>query len=61
MSCFGVGGDDRNEQPAVVDLLADLAVPGIAAPQLALVEPDFDTGGAECLAILSAASASCEA
>ena len=58
---LGVGGDHRNEQHAVVDLLVDLAVPGIAASQLALIEPDFDTGGAERSQILWAASTSCEA
>jgi hypothetical protein len=33
-----------------VDLLANLAVPRIAAPQFALVEPDFDARCPECFA-----------
>jgi hypothetical protein len=42
--------DDRNEQRTVVDLLADGSVPSLATSQLALVEPDLDTGRPECLA-----------
>jgi hypothetical protein len=37
-------GNDRHEERAVADLLADLLVPDIPAPQLALVEPDLDAG-----------------
>ena len=33
-------------------LVSDLLIPRIAAAQLALVEPDFDTGGAQGLANL---------
>ena len=43
-------GDDRNEQRTVVDLLADGSVPGIAASQLDLVEPNLDARRSECLA-----------
>jgi len=39
------GRDDRDEQSAVVNLLADLAVPGIPTPQLALIEPNLDAAG----------------
>jgi hypothetical protein len=41
--------DDRNEKRAGLDLLADRPVPGVPAPQLALVEPDLDAGGSQCL------------
>jgi len=44
VACLRMRGDQRDEQPAVVNLLSDLAVPGISAPQLALVEPDLDAG-----------------
>jgi hypothetical protein len=37
-------GNNRKEQGAVADLLPDLPVPSISAAQLALVEPDFDSG-----------------
>ena len=43
-------GDDREEERAGLDLLADRLVPGIPAAQLALVEPDLDAGSAERLA-----------
>jgi hypothetical protein len=33
-----------------MDLLPDLPIPGVATTKFTLVEPDFDTGGAECLA-----------
>ena len=42
--------DDREEQRAGLDLLADRLVPRIPAPKLALVEPDFDASGAQRLA-----------
>jgi hypothetical protein len=38
----GVRRDDRDEQRAVADLLADLQVPGVPAAQLALIKPDLD-------------------
>jgi hypothetical protein len=34
--------DYREKQGAGLDLLADRLIPGVPAPQLALVEPDFD-------------------
>ena len=42
--------DNGKEQGAGLDLPADRLVPGVPAPQLAFVEPDFDTGGAQRLA-----------
>jgi hypothetical protein len=42
--------DDRNKQSAGLDLLADGLIPGFSAPQLALVEPNFDSTGSQCLA-----------
>ena len=44
--------DDRHEQRAGLDLLTDRLVPGVPAPQLALVEPNLDSGGSQCLANL---------
>jgi hypothetical protein len=44
--------DDRDEQGAGLDLLADRPVPRVPAAQLALVEPDFNARSAECLANL---------
>jgi hypothetical protein len=56
---FRVRGDHRDEEPAVVDTLADPPVPSVSPPQLALVEPDFDaccpqgcTDPLSCLRIL---------
>src|SRR6185312_6524350 len=49
-SLLGMLGDDGNEQDAVLDLLPDLLVPGIPAPQLALVEKDLDARDTQCLA-----------
>jgi hypothetical protein len=49
-ACLRGSRDDWNEQGAIVDVLSDLTVPDITAPQLALVEPDLDTGGAERVA-----------
>ena len=43
-------GDQRNEERAVVDLAPDLLIPDVTAAQLALVEPDLDTGRAQRLA-----------
>jgi len=37
-----IGGNYRDKESAIVNLLADLPVPGFATTQLALVEPDFD-------------------
>src|SRR5688572_1142518 len=39
-----VSRDDRNEQRAVLDLLADRCIPGISPAQLTLVEPNLDSG-----------------
>ena len=49
---LGVLGDNRDKEDAVVDLVADLLVPRIPAPQLALIEEDLDTTGTECIADL---------
>jgi hypothetical protein len=46
----GIGGDDRDEQGAVANLPPYLLVPGIAAAQLALVEPNFDARGLQRIA-----------
>src|SRR4051812_43495064 len=45
--CLRVRRNNRHEQRAFLDLFANLCVPRIAAPELALIEPDFDSGGAE--------------
>jgi|SRR6516225_5777874 len=47
---LGVGGYQREKQPAVVDLLPDLVIPGLPTPQLALVEPDLNACRAQGLA-----------
>src|SRR5271156_7118333 len=39
---LGPSRDDRHEVIAFADLLADLLIPGVAAPELALVEPDIE-------------------
>jgi hypothetical protein len=39
-----MSGDDRNEERAVTDLIADLAIPGVPAPEFALVKPDLNAG-----------------
>jgi hypothetical protein len=44
--------NDRYEQTAAVDLLANLAIPNIASPQLALIEPDLYAGCTQCIANL---------
>jgi hypothetical protein len=36
----------------VVDLVADLLIPCVSAPQLALIEKDLNAGGAKCIANL---------
>ena len=58
---FGVGRDQRKEQRAILDLLADLLIPGIAAAQFATVEPDFEPAARSASQMRRAASASCEA
>jgi hypothetical protein len=47
-----VGGDQGDEQAAVVDSLANLPIPGVAAAQLALIEKDLDAARAQCLSNL---------
>ena len=49
---LGVLGDERNEERAVVDLVPDLLIPRVPAPQLALIEKDLDAGRTQCLANL---------
>jgi hypothetical protein len=49
---FRMGRDKGYEQPAVVDPLANLAIPSVAAPQLALVEEDLDATSPQCIAKL---------
>ena len=44
---LGVGRDDGYEQPAVVDVRADVAIPGVASAQLVLVKPHLDAACAE--------------
>ena len=45
-------GDNRNEERAVVDLVPDLLIPNVPAPQLALIEKHPDAGRTQCLANL---------
>ena len=47
---LSMGRNDGDKERAVVDLLADLPVPSISAPQFALVEPDLDVGGPQRIA-----------
>ena len=47
---LGVLGDKRNEERAVVDLVPDLLIPRVPAPQLALIEKDLNARRAQCLA-----------
>ena len=47
VSCFGVGGDNADEQSAVVDLLPDAAVPGVSATSFLAIEPDLHASGAQ--------------
>jgi len=49
---LGVLGDKRNEEGAVVDLVSDLLIPRVPAPQLAQIEKDPDAGRTQCLANL---------
>jgi hypothetical protein len=51
-SLLGVLRDQRDEQRAVVDLLTDLPIPGVATAQLALVEPGLNPGSPEGIASL---------
>ena len=44
-----MGRDDREEERAFPYLVANLLVPNIAAPKFALIEPDFDAGGSQCV------------
>jgi hypothetical protein len=46
-------GNNRDKEDTIVDLVPDLLVPGISAPQLALVEEDLDAGSAQRLSNLS--------
>jgi len=47
VACLRVGGDERDEQRARLDLRADLRVPRVAAAQLVLIEPDLDAKAAQ--------------
>ena len=49
---LGMLGHDRHEQGAVVDLVTDLLIPRVPAPQLALIEKDLDGGRTQSLANL---------
>ena len=49
---LGVLGDNRNKECAVVDLVPDLLIPAVSAPQLPLVERDLDTRRTQSLANL---------
>ena len=43
-------GDDGHEERAIMELTPDPLIPGVAASQLTLVEPDLYPGGAKCIA-----------
>jgi hypothetical protein len=45
-----VGGNQRHEQRAVPDALADRSIPRVTAAQLVLIEPDLDTRGLQRIA-----------
>jgi hypothetical protein len=47
-----VSRDDWDEERTGLDLFADGLIPSIPAPQLALVEPNFNAGAAKDLANL---------
>jgi hypothetical protein len=49
---LGVPGDQRNKERALVDLVPDLPIPRVSAPQLALIEKDLDAGRTQGLADL---------
>jgi hypothetical protein len=44
--------NDRNEKGAGLDLLPDRRIPGVAAPELTLIEPDLNPSGAQACADL---------
>lgn len=50
VSGLGVGRDDCYKKAAIADPFVNLAVPGIAAPKLAAVEPHLDACGAQRIA-----------
>src|SRR5579862_7774568 len=41
-ACLGTAGNDRDEEHAGANFATDLLIPGVAALQLALIEPHFD-------------------
>jgi hypothetical protein len=45
-----VGGNDRNEQRAVLDLAPDLLIPGVPTAQLTLIEKDLDAARTQRIA-----------
>jgi len=45
-----VRGDDGHEESAVVDLVLDLLIPGVPAPQLGLIEKHLDAFGVQGIA-----------
>src|SRR5580698_9061468 len=47
---FRLGGNERHEVVAFADLLADLLIPRLAATELALVVPNFETQRAQRIA-----------
>jgi hypothetical protein len=46
---LGARGNDGQEQRAIPDLPANILIPGIPAPKLVLIEPDFQTVALEGL------------
>jgi hypothetical protein len=44
---FRVGRDKGYEQTAVMNSLANLTIPGVSTPQLALVKPNLNASSAE--------------
>jgi hypothetical protein len=51
----------RNEQAAVVDMLAYLLVPRVAVAQFVLVEPNLNASGTQGITMRCTTAASCEA
>jgi hypothetical protein len=49
-ACLGARRDDRHEIRAGADLVAQLGIPGLAAGELVLVEPDLEARGCESVA-----------
>jgi len=47
---LGARRDYRHEVIALANLLADLLIPGVAAAELALVEPDVEAKARQCIA-----------